>query len=221
MRSVVDVWVDRAVPGLRDAVRDADSTWSVEVVDHRSSARIARATIAGSRPDIVVVGPQLTSASSLMCRLGLAGSRAGAQCVLGSGGSTDAVKILAQRRGFFDIIDTDMSAPDVVERMRSICAGESLLRRDRLWDTVETYRPSADVDDVVVDAIDHDIIELVSLGVSDRDIALGVHLSVQTVRNRVSAMIQRAGCANRTHLGWLFTDIGMTELLSGGSERED
>jgi len=68
-------------------------------------------------------------------------------------------------------------------------------------------RRSADVDlarrtfgVLYLDQIDFDIGYLVSVGMTDREIAATVHLAPQTVRNRVSAILYRSRLVNRTDL---------------------
>lgn len=50
------------------------------------------------------------------------------------------------------------------------------------------------------DQIDFEIGFLVSVGLADREIAATVHLAPQTVRNRVSAILDRSRLVNRTDL---------------------
>jgi DNA-binding CsgD family transcriptional regulator len=50
------------------------------------------------------------------------------------------------------------------------------------------------------DPLNLQILSLLAIGRGDKEIAVSVFLSHQTVRNRVSAMIQRSGMRNRTEL---------------------
>lgn len=51
-----------------------------------------------------------------------------------------------------------------------------------------------------IDPIDLEIGNLVSIGMADRDIANLVHVAPQTVRNRISAILDRSRLVNRTDL---------------------
>jgi DNA-binding NarL/FixJ family response regulator len=51
-----------------------------------------------------------------------------------------------------------------------------------------------------VDATDRKMLELLTLGYTDRQIAREVYLSLQTVRNRMSRLLQRFRLENRTQL---------------------
>ena len=50
------------------------------------------------------------------------------------------------------------------------------------------------------DRVDEEILRLLLVGASDKEISSIVHLSHQSVRNRVHRLIARSGACNRTHL---------------------
>lgn len=54
------------------------------------------------------------------------------------------------------------------------------------------------------DEVDEDIVRLITAGLSNNEIAEHVFLSVQTVRNRISRMLEASGARNRTHLAAMY-----------------
>lgn len=54
------------------------------------------------------------------------------------------------------------------------------------------------------DHIDREIVRLIARGYADREISHCIFLSAQTVRNRVSRLLERSGARNRTHLAVLY-----------------
>lgn len=54
------------------------------------------------------------------------------------------------------------------------------------------------------DDTDEDIVRLITAGLSNNEIAERVFLSVQTVRNRISHMLEVSGARNRTHLATMY-----------------
>lgn len=54
------------------------------------------------------------------------------------------------------------------------------------------------------DDIDEDIVRLITAGLNNNEIADRVFLSVQTVRNRISRMLEVSGARNRTHLSSMY-----------------
>lgn len=54
------------------------------------------------------------------------------------------------------------------------------------------------------DDTDGDIVRLITAGLSNTEIAERVFLSVQTVRNRISRLLEASGARNRTHLAAMY-----------------
>jgi hypothetical protein len=54
------------------------------------------------------------------------------------------------------------------------------------------------------DDIDVAIVRMISYGFSNQEIAANIFLSVQTVRNRISRLLEGSGARNRTHLCTMF-----------------
>ncbi len=204
MRIVVDALVARAVPKLSELIQDLGADSAFGVFGRRVSPERILETLASVRPEVVVVDPSWAAISFLLARcLSDVGSPT-ARLVLGSSDTDDTLRIHASRRGFFDIVDVARPARHVLQHLTGIVDGKSQLRENRLWTIIDPSSPSSDVDEAMSDRLDRDIVELLSVGLSDREIAAGVHLSLQAVRNRVSAMLERSGCVNRTQLGWIY-----------------
>ncbi len=72
----------------------------------------------------------------------------------------------------------------------------------------------------VHDQYDADIMRSLLRGKSNSEIAEDVHLSCQTVNNRISHMIQRSNTTNRTQLALLFAESRETSLSSRSREPE-
>ena len=54
------------------------------------------------------------------------------------------------------------------------------------------------------DDIDESIVRLISYGFNNQEIAESVFLSIQTVRNRISRLLETSGARNRTHLSTMY-----------------
>jgi DNA-binding NarL/FixJ family response regulator len=57
---------------------------------------------------------------------------------------------------------------------------------------------------VTQDAVDERIVNLVAEGLSDKQIGTAIGFSAQTVRNRISRMLNDSGLRNRTELAVQF-----------------
>lgn len=213
MRIVVDLVVARAVPGLSELVVASRSGAAFGIFDGHVSREHLVAIILRFRPEIVVVDTSWLAISDLLSRSLVLGGCPDARCVLGSSEVSDALKIRAARRGFVDIVDIEQDPSLLIEHLGEIFDGRSRLEDDRLWSRVNRLTPTSEAHEAPADSLDVEIAELLSIGLSDREIADGVHLSLQAVRNRVSAMLERSGCVNRTQLGWLYSSRKWVDRL--------
>jgi DNA-binding NarL/FixJ family response regulator len=92
---------------------------------------------------------------------------------------------------------------ELVKAIRDVAAGLQLIN------PVEVRAASKRVTAIPLNVLsslnetDREIAQLISQGLTDRDIAAAVHFSVQTVKNRVSKILTQVGAANRTQLAVL------------------
>ncbi|MEY2975832.1 MAG: hypothetical protein RIR49_2252 [Actinomycetota bacterium] len=114
----------------------------------------------------------------------------------------DATIDWALQLGYDDVIDATDTRDEIRRQVRDLHEG----RRQ----VTDLSGPEADLDDPhtlsvqLNDIIDREIVRLISRGYADREIAEWVYLSPQTVRNRVSRLLERSGARNRTQLAVLF-----------------
>ena len=105
--------------------------------------------------------------------------------------------------GFDDLVDGAQPHDDTRHQLMSLVNGTRIPSTSRC--VVEP--PAEDAHAMVVnlaDDIDREIVRLISRGYADREIAQCVFLSPQTIRNRVSRLLDRSGARNRTHLAVLY-----------------
>ena len=115
--------------------------------------------------------------------------------VIGALGSRWLVHELPESRGFVGCIDFKWPARDLVRELDVMRCGSAM--------TSESAAPCSSGDDrgaMCHDDIDRRIVAYITMGMSDRDIGAKIFLSSQTVRNRVSRMLERSHVNNRTQL---------------------
>jgi DNA-binding NarL/FixJ family response regulator len=76
-----------------------------------------------------------------------------------------------------------------------------------------------DITTVPQDLTDVAILELISIGFRDQDIAEALHYSVQAIKNRIGIMLKRSGSNNRTQLAVQYTDKLLTAQIIEALER--
>lgn len=211
MRVLLGTVVVETSPGLIQYFYDHDPDSRVEGWIPNGSVGASVEKLSDFQPDVLVLYPGWLVLNSVLLRmLDLSGCRH-TRRVLASEEMNNVLKIEAAYHGFFDVLDLGRSDAVLFDALRDVHAGVSSLDSDRLWRTVD--RPSSRVDVSLVprDEFDRSILELLRMGLGDREIADVVCLSSQTVRNRVSAMLQRSGLDNRTHLAWTYTNAKLVD----------
>ena len=216
----MEILVDSLVAARRpDLVAESPSRTRIRVFDAYTSPWDLRVLFEASRPDVIMVDPAMIVVSFLLLEIVRgAGCRAD-RVVVGADAVTDVMKVQAMRGGFFDLVDTSRPTEEIRGRLEGVNHGRSCLADDRLWARVA--KPTAIGNLVLVpnDSTDVEILELVALGLMNDDIASVVHVAPQTVRNRMSGMLQRSEMSNRTEMAFTYLGQTMTMRMIQGMDQ--
>ncbi len=102
-------------------------------------------------------------------------------------------------------LDLSLTEAQLSQRITDVVSASSIITSSTV------HSPTVHVADVTVlsltreDKVNTRILNLISHGLSDKDIASSMCLSAHTVRNRISRMLQDNGVENRTSLALLFS----------------
>jgi DNA-binding NarL/FixJ family response regulator len=126
--------------------------------------------------------------------------------------TSEATLDWALQLGFDDLVDGAQAHEDTRQQLIDLVRGERIPQTSHC--VVEP--PKDDSAHTITinlhDQIDREIVRLIARGHSDREIAQCVFLSPQTIRNRVSRLLDRSGARNRTHLAVLYVRGRVTDL---------
>jgi len=112
-----------------------------------------------------------------------------------------ALHVLAAHSGAVGVIDPLQDWSTITDALhRAIALPRTIDDAHRIWTEVERPLTAHDATIEMRDDMDRDIVDLVSLGLADREVAAAVHLAEQTVRNRLSRILEQSGLKNRTQL---------------------
>ena len=115
--------------------------------------------------------------------------------VIGALGSRWLVHESPESGGFVGCIDFKWPARDLVRELHAFRKESSPTHA-----ADETCQATSRGESLCHDDIDRRIVAYITMGLSDREIGAKVYLSSQTVRNRVSRMLDRSHVQNRTQL---------------------
>lgn len=213
MHVLVDGLVDRAQPDLTAAITRSrtNPTDRVDVFDPFRPPAETGSMFARFRPDILIVDPVWFLVTPILTALLELNGCAKTLRVIATSAPDNITKIKTTYHGFYDIIDLDDTPDALVEHLRDIHEGYSRLEKDNLWRLIPRPETLVDITAAPEDEDDVAILELICIGLRDRDIANAVHMSHQTVRNRISRMYERSGLSNRTQMAWMYSNHLLTQ----------
>lgn len=216
----MEVLVDSLIAARRpDLVAESTGDTRIRTFDAYSNPWELRVLFEKSRPDVIMVDPAMIVISFLLLEIVRGAECRADRVVVGADVITDVMKVQAIRGGFFDLVDISRPTDEVRRQLEGVHHGCSNLAEDPLWARVTKPTAVGNLDLVPNDAIDVEILELVALGLMNDDIGEVIHLATQTVRNRVSSMLQRAGMTNRTEMAFSYLGQTMTMRMIQGMDQ--
>lgn len=130
----------------------------------------------------------------------------------------NSLVIQAAQAGVDDVIDMSTPADRLLDLLKLSIGGQHDIQAHPIWRSIKAPRDIHEIASPYRDTIDREIVSMISAGLTDDEIAKGVYLSCQTVRNRISRMLERSGARNRTQLATLYVRDQYSEFDNKASE---
>ncbi|MGO4691803.1 response regulator [Glaciibacter sp. 2TAF33] len=186
--------VRRGVANLLDAEPD------IEVVGEASTAAQARGRIEATRPDIAILDVRLPDGSGIdVCR-SLHAHDSTVHCIMLTGYDDEDALYAAVIAGAAGYVVKDIQAGKLVESVRAVAAGRSLIAPGLARRAVDSLRRGA-AGDTRLDALsgrERQVLALVADGLTNRQIGEELALAEKTVKNYVSSVLAKLGLQRRT-----------------------
>lgn len=112
----------------------------------------------------------------------------------------NSLVIQTAQAGLDDVVDMSATAEVLLTALRDSLSGRRSVMSNPIWRSIASPRDVHTIASPYRDTIDREIVSMIAAGLTDEEISHGVYLSCQTVRNRISRMLERSGARNRTHL---------------------
>jgi two-component system, NarL family, response regulator DevR len=192
--------------GLKDLL---DAEDDIEVVGDAATAGMALAGIAATAPDVAVLDVRLPDGNGVeVCREVRARDPRIACLMLTSFGDDEALfdAIMAGAAGY---LLKDIRGNDLVEAVRHVATGESLLDPSVTGKVLDRLRKGDDEDPRLTSLSDQErkILVLIAEGLTNRQIAERMHLAEKTVKNYVSNLLAKLGMHRRTEAAVFYTQL--------------
>lgn len=220
LRVLVDSRVAGSATGLTvGAPLPGGDSVEVTVFDEYTSAPDISALLGSLAPHVVVVDRVRLDISSMLIALVRLHPGPPPRTVLGVCPLDDMHKVEAAYHGFDDVVDLGRRADSILVDLVNVARGGSSLDRDALWTRVSRPLARPEVLSSPQDDLDRRIIDLICIGLPDKEIAEVTHHSHQTIRNRISGLLQRTGLSNRTQMAWLHNSQVLAALMLANLDR--
>ena len=189
--------------GLRDGIRADDKIDDViTVTDGQSAMQMLDLY----RPDLLVLAMADPSQSVQVARTCSTKWPQVRKLIL-SPDVRPAFRYVAHQYGVFEVMTTRAGLEEILDHLEVIMAGKSPVRSTEVQQVERELKDNGYLPLIQAREVDREILSYVCDGLTDREIADRVYLSPQTVRNRISAMLQRCGKSNRTQLAIMYAPI--------------
>jgi DNA-binding NarL/FixJ family response regulator len=172
----------------------------LEVVGEAGSAADARVRIPATRPDVAVLDVRLPDGSGVEVCRDIREENPGVKCLMLTSYSDDEALFDAIMAGASGYVLKDIRGNDLVEAIRQVASGKSLLDPSLTQRVLERLRNGDKEDPRIAGLSDQEkrILELIGEGLTNRQIGEQMHLAEKTVKNYVSSLLAKLGMERRT-----------------------
>jgi len=186
---------------VRRGVRDLlESAGDIEVVGEAGTAEEALGRIQATGPDVAVLDVRLPDGNGVEVCREIRSRRPEIQCLMLTSFSDDEALFDAIMAGAAGYVLKQIRSSDLIEAIRKVAAGESLLDPRSTQKVLERLREGEEQDERLKHLTEQErrILALLADGLTNRQIADAMFLAEKTVKNYVSNLLTKMGMARRT-----------------------
>jgi two-component system, NarL family, response regulator DevR len=186
--------VRRGLAELFDAEAD------FEIVGEAGTAESALARIPPTNPDVAVLDVRLPDGNGVEVAREIRSRSPEIQCLILTSFKDDEALFQAIMAGAAGYLLKQIKGTDLVDAVRRVAAGESLLDPAVTTRVLERLREPPEEDERLARLTDQErrILDLIAEGLTNRQIAERVHLAEKTVKNYVSNLLAKLDMQRRT-----------------------
>jgi len=174
----------------------------IDVVGEAATAEEAMARIPGAHPDVAVLDVRLPDGNGIEVCRDIRSAHPETQCLMLTSFADDEALFDAIMAGAAGYLLKQIRGPDLVDAVRRVAAGESLLDptvTKRVLERMLQQRHGGGGEGVesLTEQEGH-ILELIAEGLTNRQIGEQMFLAEKTIKNYVSNMLSKLGMSRRT-----------------------
>ena len=182
--------------GLK-AIVGSEPGW--EVVAEAGDGRQALAIVAEHRPDIVLMDVRMPHLDGLAATREITAGDSGAKVLVLTTFEVDEYVFEAMRAGAAGFVLKRVPPAELIEAVRIVAAGESLLFPASTRGVIERF--AAPQSGAVLPDLterEEDVLRLLARGMSNGEIAAKLFVSVETVKSHVASILMKLAVRDRT-----------------------
>jgi DNA-binding NarL/FixJ family response regulator len=182
--------------GLRELLEAEDD---LEIVGEAGTAEEAYGRIPATTPDVAVLDIRLPDGDGVEVCREVRSKHPEIACLMLTSVADDEAVYAAILAGAAGYVLKEVRGSDLVDGIRRVARGESLLDPAVTARVLERLREGPQVDELaVLTAQERRILELIADGLTNRQIGEELFLAEKTVKNYVSNMLSKLGMSRRT-----------------------
>jgi two-component system response regulator DevR len=183
--------------GLRDLLEAEDD---LEVIGESGIATDAAARVHALDPDVAVLDVRLPDGNGVEVCREIRDRHPRTACLILTSFADDEALFDAIMAGAAGYVLKQIKGNDLVDAIRKVSAGHSLLDPAVTARVLERVRRGPEQDERIARLTDQErrILELMSEGLTNRQIGERLHLAEKTVKNYVTGVLSKLGMARRT-----------------------
>ena len=175
-----------------------DSQDDLEVVGEAGTVAHALVRVAATLPDVAVLDVRLPDGSGIdLCRE-IRSAHPSVACLMLTAYDDDEASLSAVLAGAAGYVIKDIRGQNLVESIRRVARGKSLVDPSVSRRVVETITAPSTGPVIVLTTREREVLELIADGLTNRQIGEILDLAEKTVKNYVSGLLRALGMERRT-----------------------
>ena len=202
--------------GVRDLLEAEDD---FEIVGEAGTAEEALRRIPATSPDVAVLDVRLPDGSGVEVCRDVRSQRPELACIMLTSFADDEALFEAIMAGAAGYVLKQVSGSNLIDAVRRVGAGQSLLDPTITARVLERLRKGPDEDERLMGITDQErrILNLLAEGKTNRQIADEMFLAEKTVKNYVSNLLTKMGMSRRTEAAVYAARLAERKQRSGES----
>ena len=186
----------------------------VEVLGVARDAASGKQLVADARPDVALVDYRLPDEDGVAVTAAIKEAHPDVHVVMLTALREERVLVAAIDAGVSGFLTKDHAVGDVAGAVRMAAAGEALISPDVLQRILARLRPSDDGSRIELTPRERELLQKVAEGGTNKTIARELHLSVNTIRNYVQALLNKLGAHSKLEAVAIATRAGLIDAPS-------